>query len=131
MAAQRLMISQRMTAVHPGMQSGKWVAAGVINDAGEATATINVEPQGDKALVTGTHVLTSQAGTISLDSHTWLRPYPPPTPNRVMVEGTWKLITATGAYADLHAEGKLYATASDGPAPNTREITIVRDGSAN
>jgi hypothetical protein len=42
-----------------------------------------------------------------------------------MVEGTWKQIAATGAYADLDARGKLYATVDQ----TTGEITIVRDGS--
>jgi hypothetical protein len=43
-----------------------------------------------------------------------------------MVEGTWKLIASTGAYVELKAQGKLYATADF----TTGEITIVRDGSA-
>jgi hypothetical protein len=128
----RLIISQRMQATLGGMQTGTWVAAGAINDAGTANATTVVVPHGGgKALVTATHVLTSPAGMLQLKSHTWLRPFPPPTPNRVMVEGTWQLVAATGAYANLHAHGKLYATVSPGVVdPGPKEITIVRDGSA-
>jgi hypothetical protein len=135
---QRLMISQRMQAfVGSSDQRGTWVAAGAINDEGTAFATSAVVPHGGgKALVTATHTLTNSAenGMIQLESHTWLRPFPPPTPNRVMVEGTWMLVAATGAYADMQAYGKLYATVSPGPVVDerpTREITIVRDGSAS
>jgi hypothetical protein len=124
---QRLMISQRMQARGPGRQEGTWVAAGAINDAGIATATaVVVKHGGGKALVKATHILTSVDGTMTLESHTWLRPFPPPTPPRVMVEGPWKQIAGTGVYAELQARGQLYATVEQ----TTGEITIVRDGSA-
>jgi hypothetical protein len=124
---QRLMISQRMQARGPGRQEGTWLAAGAINDAGIATATaIVVKHGGGKALVKATHILTSVDGTMTLESHTWLRPFPPPTPPRVMVEGPWKQIAGTGVYAELQARGQLYATVEQ----TTGEITIVRDGSA-
>jgi hypothetical protein len=124
---QRLMISQRMQARGPGRQEGTWVAAGAINDAGIATATaVVVKHGGGKALVKATHILTSVDGTMTLESHTWLRPFPPPTPPRVMVEGPWKQIAGTGVYAGLQARGQLYATVEQ----TTGEITIVRDGSA-
>jgi hypothetical protein len=134
---QRLMISQRMWAFAGSPElNGTWVAAGAINDEGTAHATAVVHPHsGGKALVTGTHTLTNSAdnGTIELSGHSWLRPYPPPTPNRVMVEGTWMLVSATGAYADVQAYGRLYATVRPGPVVDdrpTREVTIVRDGTA-
>jgi hypothetical protein len=124
---QRLIISQRMAATGPGAQSGTWVAAGAIDDAGIAeAASVVVEHGGGKALVQATHVLSSVDGTLTLESHTWFRPFPPPTPPRVMVEGDWKQVAATGVYADMTSRGKLYATVD----LMTREITIVRDGSA-
>jgi hypothetical protein len=108
---QRLMISQRMRATEPGKQTGTWVAAGAINDAGTAFATtVVVEHGGGKALLKATHVLTSVDGEITLESHTWFRPFPLPTPPRAMVEGTWEQVAATGVYADHHARGKLFAT---------------------
>jgi hypothetical protein len=134
---QRLMISQRLLVVAGSPELyGTWVAAGAINDAGTAHASAVVRAHsGGKALVTGIHTLTNSAdnGTIELSGHSWLRPYPPPAPNRVMVEGTWMLVAATGAYADVQAYGRLYATVSPGPVVDdhpTREITIVRDGTA-
>jgi hypothetical protein len=123
----RLMISQRMTATGPGVQSGTWIAAGAINDAGIADATaVVVEHGGGKALIKATHVLTGVDGVLTLESRTWFRPFPPPTPPRIMVEGTWKQVAATGVYADLDMQGRLYATVDQA----TREITIVREGSA-
>ena len=124
---ERLMISQRMQSTGPGTQAGTWVAAGAVNDAGTAVATLASEPHGGgKGLVTATHILSSSSGTMTFESQTWARPTPAPSPPRVMVEGTWKLIASTGAYAELRALGKLYATADF----TTGEITIVRDGSA-
>jgi hypothetical protein len=121
------MISQRMTATGSGVQSGTWVAAGAINDAGTADATaVVVEHGGGKALVKATHILTSVDGMMTLESHTWFRPFPAPAPPRVMVEGTWKQVDATGVYADMNTRGRLYATVDQ----TTRQITIIRVGSA-
>jgi hypothetical protein len=105
----------------PGTQVGTWVAAGAINDAGTATAQVSAA-QGHG---TGTHTLTGSAGTLTLEEDVQIRPYPPPTPRRLMVEGTWKLVAATGAYAGLKAKGKIYATVDGVKAPP--EITFVRD----
>ena len=124
---QRVLISQRMQARGPGRQEGTWVVVGAINDSGIATATAIVVEHGDgKALVKATHILTSVDGTMTLESHTWLRPFPPPTPPRVMVEGPWTQIAGPGVYAEIQARGQLYATIEQ----TTGEITIVRDGSA-
>jgi hypothetical protein len=123
---QRLIISQRMKATGPGRQSGTWVGAGAINDAGHVDATaVVVEHGGGKALIKATHTLAGVDGVITLESHTWFRPFPPPTPPRVMVEGDWRQVAATGRYADMDSSGKLYATIDQ----TTGEITIVRDGS--
>jgi hypothetical protein len=122
---QRLIISQRMKATNPGRQSGTWVGAGSINDAGHVDATaVVVEHGGGKALIKATHTLAGVDGTITLESHTWFRPFPPPTPPRVMVRGQWKQIAATGVYADMDSRGRLYATVDQ----TTGEITIVRVG---
>jgi hypothetical protein len=108
-----------------GTQVGTWVAAGAINDAGSATAQVSVDPDGRG---TGTHTLTSSAGTLTLEEDVRIQPFPPPTPRRLMVEGTWKLVAATGAYASLKARGEIYATVDRVKAPP--EITFVRDGRA-
>jgi hypothetical protein len=132
------MISQRMQAPPGQKQKGSWVAAGVIDDEGTAEITkLQVTGQpGGKALVIATHVLASgddPEQMIELDSRSWLRPYPPPEPkHRVLVEGTWKLVAGTKAYANLRARGRMYATVTDRVVGDhtEREITLVRDGSA-
>jgi hypothetical protein len=126
-AEQRVMISERMQLTSPTTQAGTWVGAGAVNDAGSGTATFTVVPHGDDTgLLTGTHVLTGSSGTITIETSAFVRPFPPPTPPRAMAEGTWKIVSGTGAYADLEGRGKVYATADF----TTGEITIVRDGSA-
>jgi hypothetical protein len=109
-----------------GTQAGTWVAAGAINDAGNATAAdVTVDANGNGK---ATHTLTGSAGTLTLDEDVRIQPFPPPTPRRLMVEGTWRLVAATGAYADLKARGKIYATVDR--EKNPPEITFVRDGRA-
>ena len=122
MPDQKLMISQRMTPAPQG-QVGTWVAAGAINDAGSATAEVDTDLNNGHG--TGTHTLTSSAGTLKLHEDVRIQPWPPPTPRRLMIEGTWKLIDATGAYAGLKAGGKIYATVDRVKDPP--EITFVRD----
>jgi len=123
----RVMISERNQLTGPTTQAGTWVGTGAINDAGMSAATFTVVPHGDaKGLLTGTHVLTGSAGTITVETRAWVRPFPPPTPPRAMAEGRWWVSGGTGAYAGIQGRGKVYATADF----TTGEITIVRDGSA-
>jgi hypothetical protein len=122
----RVMISERNQLSSPTTQVGTWVGAGAVNDAGTVVAEFTLTPMANKALLTGTHVLTSSNGTITIQTNAWVRPFPPPTPARAMAEGTWKVTAGTGAYTGLQGRGKVYATADF----TTGEITIVRDGSA-
>jgi hypothetical protein len=135
---QPLMISQRMRG-RGTSQSGTWVAAGAIDDEGEATITqIQGTQQPDGTLlIVATHVLVSDDDPdqkIELRDRTILQPFPPPEPqHRVLVEGTWRLASGTKAYANLRARGKLYATITDVVGDQgdvDREVTMVRDGSA-
>ncbi|MGH2765335.1 MAG: hypothetical protein ACRDKA_05425 [Actinomycetota bacterium] len=127
-AEQRVMISERMQLTGPTTQAGTWVGTGAVNDAGAGMAIFTVVPHGDdKGLLRGTHVLTGSSGTITIETTAFVRPFPPHTPPRAMAEGTWKIVSGTGAYADLQGRGKVYATADF----TTGEITIVRDGNAN
>ena len=109
----------------PG-QEGTWAAAGAINDAGEATAA-QLSVNQNNGHGTGTHTLTGTAGTLTLEEDVQLEPWPPPTPRRLMVEGTWRLVAATGAYADLRVRrGRIWAVVDRAKDP--AEITFVRDG---
>ena len=117
-----IMISERMQLTGPDTQAGSWVGAGEISDAGSATASFTLVPKGNYGKLTGTHELNGSAGTITIETTARVRPFPPE--ERAMVEGRWRIIGGTGAYARLHGQGKVYATGDF----TTGDITIVRDG---
>jgi hypothetical protein len=133
-----LMISERMRG-RGTAQIGTWVGAGAIDDEGTARITeIELTKQDDgTALIVATHVLVSGDDPdqmIELRSRTTLQPFPPPPPKgRILVEGPWRLISGTKAYASLRARGRMHATVTDVVGDQgdvDREITLVRDGSA-
>jgi hypothetical protein len=127
-ANHRVMISERNLATGPTTQAGTFVAAGSVNDSGTVAVTFSIQQHGaHKGLLTGTHVLTGSNGTITVQTRAWVRPYPPPTPPRVLVEGQWRVVSGTGAYAGLHGHGKVFATGDF----TTGEITIIRRGEAH
>lgn len=136
---QPLMISQRMRGRGTD-QTGTWVAAGAIDDEGEARITqiqITPHPEDGTALIEATHVLVSADDPdqmIELRSRNTLQPFPPLEPqHRVLTEGPWRLASGTKAYANLRARGRMYATVTDRVDDQgvvDREVTLVRDGSA-
>ena len=117
---ERLVLDERMT-IAGGTAAGTFASAGGVNDSGSATAVFTVDSRGN---LTGTHTLTGSAGTIVMATRAKVRPFPPPTPPRVFMEGTWRITGGTGAYADLEGKGKILAVAdfTDG------RLTIIRDG---
>ncbi len=109
-------------ATGKGMQAGTFHAAGAISDTGTATSDFTVTPLGgDRALLEGDHVLTSAAGSLVVRSRVTLFPYPSP---RVIAQGTWKIVAATGTYAGLQGHGKSLAVGDF----TTATATIMRDG---
>jgi hypothetical protein len=52
---------------------------------------------------------------------------PAPTPARVLVEGQWRIVGGTGAYAGVHGHGQVYATGD----LSTGALTIARRGQAH
>jgi hypothetical protein len=118
---ERLVLEERMQITGAGSAAGSFVSAGGVNDRGPATATFSVDSRGN---LTGTHVLDGSEGTIVMATRAKVRPFPPLTPPRVFMEGTWSITSGTGAYADLKGKGKILAVAdfTDG------RLTIIRDG---
>jgi hypothetical protein len=118
---ERLVLEERMQITGAGSAAGTFVSAGGVNDRGPATATFSVDSRGN---LTGTHVLEGSEGTIVMATRAKVRPFPPPAPPRVFMEGTWRITSGTGAYADLEGKGKILAVAdfTDG------RLTIIRDG---
>jgi hypothetical protein len=118
---ERLVLDERMQITGPGSAAGTFASAGGLNDRGSATAAFSVDSRGN---LTGTHTLNGLEGTIVMATRAKVRPFPPPTPPRVFMEGTWSITGGTGAYADLEGKGKILAVAdfTDG------RLTIIRDG---
>ena len=126
--AARFVLTERNELTGPTSQAGTWAAAGAINDAGtvvvdEFTVTSTVEGE---ASITGTHVLTGEHGTISIETNGTVRPFPPPEPPRVFVEGGWHIVGGTGDYADLAGDGHLHVTVDF----TNGQLTIAREGTA-
>jgi hypothetical protein len=128
---QRLVVTERMqlTSFNPatgeGTQAGTFVAAGAVNDAGSSTAVFRVVPgEGGCGVLTGPHTFVGSNGTITVFTTAAACPFPPPTPARSFAIGKWRVIGATGDYAGLHGQGRVFATADF----TTGEITIAREG---
>jgi hypothetical protein len=117
---ERLVLDERMT-ITGGSAAGTFASAGGVNDSGSATAVFTVDSRGK---LTGTHTLNGAQGTIVMATRAKVRPFPPPTPPRVFMEGSWSITGGTGAYTDLEGKGKILAVAdfTDG------RLTIIRDG---
>jgi hypothetical protein len=128
----RVMISQRMEG-RGTEQTGRWVAAGAIDDEGPASvAQIQRGQERDGTVeIRTTFVLDSDAvpgQRMELRDVATLQPFPPPEPqHRTLAEGSWTVISGTGAYANLRADGEVYSTGTD-RAVVGREITLVREG---
>jgi hypothetical protein len=126
--ARRVVIAERNTivafdpATGAGTQAGTFHAAGAISDTGSASSDFTVTPiGGDRAILEGDHILSSAAGTLVVRSRVTLSPYPSP---RVIAQGTWKIVEATGTYAGLEGQGKSLAVGDF----TTATATIMRDG---
>lgn len=117
---ERLVLDERMTIVG-GTAAGTFASAGAVNDRGAATAVFSVDDRGN---LTGTHTLDGSEGRIVMATRAKVRPFPPPDPPRVFMDGSWTITGGTGAYAGLEGRGKILAVAdfTDG------RLTIIRDG---
>lgn len=120
--AERNMIVAFDQSTGKGTQVGTFHAAGAISDSGTATADFTVTPlRGGRALLKGDHVLASAVGTIVVRSRVTLSPFPSP---RVIAQGTWVIVAATGGYAGLEGRGESLAV---GDFTNST-ATIMREG---
>ena len=121
----RLQVTGFVPATGAGTLAGTFQSAGAVNEAGSVAATFTLVPvtRGCGSL-TGTHVLTGAAGTLSVRTDALACPYPPGSPPRSFVRGKWHVVGGTGASAGLDGKGRILATGDFG----TGEITIARDG---
>jgi len=123
---ERLQVTGFVPATGAGTLAGTFVSAGAVNEAGSVAATFTLVPvkKGGCGSLTGTHVLTGAAGTLSVRTDALACPYPPSSPPRSFVRGKWHVVGGTGAYAGVAGKGRIIATGDFG----TGEITIARDG---
>ena len=122
---ERLQVTSFVPATGAGTLAGTFISAGAVNEAGTVAATFRLVPvKGGCGSLTGTHVLTGAAGTLSVQTDAHACPYPPGSPPRSFVRGKWKVVGGTGAYSGLKGKGRILATGDFG----TGEITIARDG---
>lgn len=120
--AERNMIAAFDPATGRGTQVGTFHAAGAVSDTGTATADFTVTPTDDgRAILEGDHILSSAVGTLVVRSRVTLSPYPSP---RVIAQGSWRIVAATGGYAGLAGRGKSLAVGDF----TTFTATIMRDG---
>ncbi len=126
--ARRVVVAERniIVAFDPttgaGTQSGTFHAAGAISDTGTSSSDFTVTPLDDgRAVLEGDHVLSSAAGTLVARSRVIVSPYPAA---RVIAQGTWTIVAATGVYAGLQGHGKSLAVGDF----TTATVTIMRDG---
>jgi hypothetical protein len=121
---QRVVIGVRYN-LNPGPPltgAGTWSACCGINDSGSTHAVVNITSvKNDFATIEGTHTFESSLGTFSDRFKGTLGPLSSP---REVAEGRWKIVSGSGAYADLRGSGR-FTVEVDGL---TGTATGVHDG---
>ena len=121
----KVMIAERNMFTGQGTQAGTFAIAGAFTDSGAATATFTLTPRGDaRMFLDGDHVLQGRRGTLVIRTHAMVYVGSPPT---AYVDGSWKVVDGTGAYAGIQGGGIVKAVGDfeNGTA------TIVREGAVN
>jgi hypothetical protein len=121
----KIMLAERNMFTGPATQAGTFHLAGAYSDSGAATAVFTLTPLGDGlARLEGDHTLVGTLGTLVI--HTNAIAHLDASP-RAYVEGSWKVVSGTGAYAESNGGGSVRAVAdfTNGTA------TIMREGAIN
>ncbi len=121
----KVMIAERNLFTGAGTQAGTFSIAGAFTDSGTATATFTLTPRGDaRMFIDGDHVLEGKHGTLVVRTHAMVYVGSLPT---AYVEGSWKVVGGTGAYAGVEGGGIVKAVGDfeNGTA------TIIREGAVN
>jgi hypothetical protein len=108
----RLVIGIKLTFDSSTHASGSFAACCAVNDAGSAQANIlSYTPSGDHATFKATNTYTGQNGdtfTILLEGVTG-----PLSSSIHIARAHWTVISGTGAYTNLHGDGRLTAVTDD------------------
>lgn len=121
----KIMLAERNMFTGPTTQAGTFHLAGAYSDSGTASAVFTLTPLGDgRARLEGDHTLQGTLGTLVI--HTNAIAHLESSP-RVYVEGSWKVVSGTGAYAGKNGGGSIKAV---GDFTNNT-ATIMREGAIN
>jgi hypothetical protein len=112
--------------IGPGGTAGTFVASGAVRDAGTAMGSSTVTPfgNGDDGRLEGTVTLAGALGTITEEFSGIAGPLGMP---HTAAQGTFRIVSGTGAYADLTGQGT-FTTVADF---STNQAVRIDVGQAN
>jgi hypothetical protein len=120
----RLVIGIRLDFVSPSHAVGTFAACCAVNDSGTASVDVtsfNPKPNGDEASFEATNTYVGSKGSFTI----LLRGVTGPLDSlRHVARAHWRVIAASGDYADLRGEGQLSAVTDE----NTGALTATADG---
>jgi len=107
----RLVIGIKLTFDSSTHASGSFAACCAVNDAGSAAANIlSYTPSGDQATFKATNTYTGHNGTFEI----LLKGVTGPLTSPIHIaRAHWTVISGTGAYTNLHGDGRLTAVTDD------------------
>ena len=107
----RLVIGIKLTFDSSTHASGSFAACCAVNDAGSAQANIlSYTPSGDQATFKATNTYTGHNGTFEI----LLKGVTGPLTSPIHIaRAHWTVISGTGAYTNLHGDGRLTAVTDD------------------
>lgn len=127
MAAEGVVVTERLVATGPGSASGTFSAVGALAGSGAvsagAWASLAGRGEGVAVLLEGTQRLSTGSGEITI----WLRASLRPVPGTGMLTGggTWNIAAASGVYDGARAAGTLTVTATiDSAATTTLDLVL-------
>ncbi len=111
-----------------GKAAGKCAAFGPVNDVGTSTSTFTLVGNPPKS-VHGTNTLTGKTGTITgsfqgLTAPVSFKPGPTPTVVEAVAIAKWRVVTATGSFAQFKGKAAINA-AYQNNATRTLKVSIL------
>ena len=112
--------------IGPGGTAGTFIASGAVRDSGTMTGRSTVTPfgNGDDGRLEGTFTLVGALGTITEEFSGIAGPLGMP---HTAAQGTFRIVSGTGAYADLTGQGT-FTTVADF---STNQAVRIDVGQAN
>jgi hypothetical protein len=119
----RLQIGESIHFVGPGTTAGTFAASGAVNDSGTVIShSTNTVGDNGEQRVEGTLTLTGAMGSITEEFAGTITGSAP----HVAARGHFRIVTGTGAYADLRGQGKFLVVVDF----STNQLIRTDDGQA-